>query len=422
MKSTKFYLEMVRFLHYIINDDYFCRRSTKRQMDFSRMRKMSFTDYIFAIIRGTKTSLQAGLNAFFDEQKNNQIEYSKQAFSKGRQRIKPEAFQELFQAVVDKFYEKVELSSWHGYHLFGIDGTRLNLPCTSELSDLYGEQTSQGAPQVQALVSCLYDLLNGMIVDVRFEPCKSSERDAALDMITSFKTERVSNPVFIMDRGYPSAALIDAIIRAGHKFVMRCPTEFLRSMDLPLADNTFEHKFAKLKYPIKVRVVKIQLSEEITEYLITNLFETDISVDDFKWLYNKRWGIETKYDEVKNKLEIENFTGYSLTAVLQDFYATAFLANLVGVLEYDLHEEIEEAHSNPENKHAYKMNISMTISELKRSVVEMLATTSRIKREFLFQKITRRLMKSVVPVRPNRSEPREKKHKTAKYPQNRKHI
>ena len=143
---------------------------------------MSFTDYIFAIIRGTKTSLQASLNAFFDEQKNNQIEYSKQAFSKGRQRIKPEAFQELFLAVVDKFYEKVELSSWHGYHLFGIDGTRMNLPCTSELSDLYGEQTSQGTPQVQALVSCLYDLLNGMIVDVRFEHCKSSERDAALDM------------------------------------------------------------------------------------------------------------------------------------------------------------------------------------------------------------------------------------------------
>lgn len=58
-----------------------------------------------------------------------------------------------------------------------------------------------------------------------------------------------------------SAALIDAIIRAGHKFVMRCPTEFLRSMDLALADNTFEHKFTKLKYPVKVRVVKIQLSD-----------------------------------------------------------------------------------------------------------------------------------------------------------------
>ena len=56
-------------------------------------------------------------------------------------------------------------------------------------------------------------------------------------------------------------------------------------------------------------------------------------------------------------------------------------------------------------------NIGMTISELKRSVVEMLATTSLLKREFLFQNITRRLMKAVVPVRPNRSEPREKSTK-----------
>lgn len=75
-------------------------------MDFSRTGKMSFTDYIYAIIQNTKSSLQVGLNAFFDAYKKENIEYSKQAFSKGRQRIKVEAFQELFQAVVDKFYEK----------------------------------------------------------------------------------------------------------------------------------------------------------------------------------------------------------------------------------------------------------------------------------------------------------------------------
>lgn len=67
---------------------------------------MSFTDYIYVTVQNLKSSLQAGLNAFFDAQKDGQIEYSKQAFSKGRKRIKPEAFQELFQSVVDSFYEK----------------------------------------------------------------------------------------------------------------------------------------------------------------------------------------------------------------------------------------------------------------------------------------------------------------------------
>jgi len=171
---------------------------------------MSFTDYIYVTVQNLKSSLQAGLNAFFDAQKDGQIEYSKQAFSKGRKRIKPEAFQELFQSVVDSFYEKAELADWKGYQLFGIDGTRLNLPCTNELAELYGIQTSQGAPQVQALVSCMYDLLNGMIVDTRFAHCRSSERAAAKDMIGSFRLQNVSNPVFIMDRGYPAAELIDA--------------------------------------------------------------------------------------------------------------------------------------------------------------------------------------------------------------------
>ena len=189
---------------------------------------------------------------------------------------------------------------------------------------------------------------------------------------------------------------------------MRCPTEFIRAMNLPLSDNLFAHKFAKLDHPVKVRVVKIQFSDGTIEHLITNLFEPDITLDDFKWLYGKRWSIESKYNDVKNKLEIENFTGYSPDTVLQDVYATLFLATLAGALEYDLHEEIEAAHSSPENKYAYKMNVSMTISELKRTVVEMLVATSFIKRERLFLHITKRLKNAVVPVHPNRSFSREK--------------
>lgn len=418
MKSARLYTEIIRYIHSIIDSDEYLHRSVMRRADFSRRRKLGFTDYVYLIVQNMKTSLQTGLNDFIKARKNDEIEYSKQAFSKGRQRIKPEAFQELYQAVVSKFYEKADICSWKGYQLFGIDGTRLNLPCTEELAQLYGAQVSQGAPQVQALVSCVYDLLNGIIVDTRFAHCKSSERDAAKDMITSFQLAQVENPVFIMDRGYPSAELIDAIMNAGHKFIMRCPKGFLRGMKLPEMDNTLEHKFSKLKHSLKIRVVKIQLSSKETQCLITNILDSQITPDDFKWAYQKRWGIETKYNDVKNKLQIECFTGYSPVTVLQDFYATMFLANLAGVLEYDLHEEIEAAHFSPENLYTYKMNITMAISELKKSVVDMLATTSRIRRECLYIKMASRLQKAVVPERKNRSEKREKKHNSMKYPNN----
>lgn len=422
MNKDRIFLEIVRILHYVIGSDYYCRRSTRRQMDFSRKRKMSFTDNIYLILGGIKKSLQSSLHEFFDAQGKCEMEYSKQAFSKGRKRIKPEAILELFQVVVREFYRRAAPNSWHGYHLFGIDGTKLNLPCTKELSELYGTQESKGKPQVQALVSCVYDLLNEIIVDFRFSPCRSSEGEDAADMIAAFDTKLVDNPVFIMDRGYPSGELIQAIEAAGHKYIIRCPTGFLRGMKLPEEDNVFVHKFARVKTPLTIRVVKILLSDGETEYLITNLFEKDITSDDFKWLYHQRWKIETAYDTIKNKLEIENFSGYLPDTILQDYYASLFLANLVGVLEYDLHDEIEAAHADPENKYKYQMNKSQTISELRGKLVEMLSTRFKIKREYLFHVIVIRLTKAVVPVRPNRHEPRKKRHKSQNFSQNRKHI
>ena len=168
MKCGRLYTDILSSIHSVISSEAFLCRSVKRNTDFSRRRKLSFTDYVYLTVQNLKSSLQVGLNVFIDAQKDGEIAYSKQAFSKGRQRIKPEAFQELYQEVVLNFYEKAEITSWEGYQLFGIDGTRLNLPCTEELAQLYGVQTSQGAPQVQALVSCVYDLLNGIIVDTRF--------------------------------------------------------------------------------------------------------------------------------------------------------------------------------------------------------------------------------------------------------------
>lgn len=422
VKFNCLYLEIVRNIHRLVSGESFRQRAVERKEDFSRTRKMSFIDYMYAILQNSKTSLQAGLRVFFDTYKKNETECSKQAFSKGRQRIKVEAFQELSQTVVENFYEKAELSDWNGYQLFGIDGTRLNLPCTSELAEIYGMQTSQGAPQVQALVSCVYDLLHGIIVDTRFAPCRSNERDAAMAMMANFHVKNVNNPVFIMDRGYPSAELLNAIVTNGHKFILRYSSEFLKNVQMQGDDTTVDHRFKKMDHPIKIRLLKIKLSEKESEYLVTNIFDSGITLEEFKRAYQKRWGIETKYNDLKNKLEIENFSGYSPKAILQDFYATIFLANLAGVMQYDLHAEIESAHTKPENLYEYKMNVAMTISELKRTVVEMIATSSQLKRERLYQKIIIRLTRSVVPVRQNRTETRTKRHKSMKFHNNLKRI
>ncbi len=418
MRLNRIFSEIINYLHSIIFSEDFFHGAVKRPADFTRNRKMSFIDYIFAIIKGSKTTLQASIYTFFESQNRKDEKYSKQAYSKGRRRIKPEAFLKLFHATVDKFYEIADTATWRGYHLFGIDGTRLNLPCTEELRKIYGEQTSQGEPQAQALASCLYDLLSGIIIDVRLERCRSSERVAAKDMIEAFDSNKITNPIFVMDRGYPSAELLDYIIHAGHKFVMRCPTEFLRGMKLSKQDTILEHRFSKLKHATKLRIIKVQLATDNVEYLATNLFDSDISAEDFRLLYQKRWGIETKYGDVKNKLEVENFTGVLPEAILQDFYASLLLGNLACVLELDLHDEVEAAHSKPENKYKYRINTNMVISELKRVFIEILITKSQVRKARLFYIMKNRLMTAVVPERPGRKYPRKKRHTASKYPQN----
>ena len=61
-------------------------------------------------------------------------EYSKQAFSKGRLRIRPDAIRTLFDFTVKEFYTNAPFSTFLGYRVLAIDGTRLNLPGTAELA------------------------------------------------------------------------------------------------------------------------------------------------------------------------------------------------------------------------------------------------------------------------------------------------
>jgi len=69
------------------------------------------------------------------------------------------------------------------------------------------------------------------------------------------------------------------------------------------------------------------------EVLITSLLDEEIYLHrDFKWLYNKRWGIETFFDRLKNLLEIERFSTETIIGMEQDFHALIFLSTFESVL------------------------------------------------------------------------------------------
>lgn len=389
----------------------------KRATSFTRASKMTFTETMICILKSSKVGLQAAVNTFLDQLGRETETYSKQAFSKRRQEIKPEAIFELVQDMVKAFYKKATLQNYHGYQVMAIDGTRLNLPCTEELRTTFGEQTSQGTPQVQMLCSTVYDVLNDVVVDVYLGGCKESERNQAATMLKRFHAINPSQTIILMDRGYPSAALLDLLNQLHFKYLIRYPSEFARSIALTGSDCIVEHKFAKLNHAMKLRMISIDVAGT-TECMVTNVFDPEWDEMSFKELYHKRWGIETGYDRIKNILEIENLSGVTETSVIQDCYASVFLYNLAAAIALDCKDDIEGKHNKPENQYKYTLSLKAVILELREHVVEMIMEDSPRKINKILNHIALRLQNAVIPQRPGRSYERKRKHKAAKFSQN----
>ena len=393
---------------------------------FSRENKLGFAEMCLVILRGSKRSLQAAIYAFLHESKAKIDRYSKQAFSHRRQFIKPEAFLKLFRGITEDFYTDPTMTpkSFRDMHVFAVDGTTYNLPNTPELKEIYGEQTSQGAPQVQAKGSCLYDVLNNLLIDVKMLPVTSSERETALGHLKYLHELKPEKNLVLFDRGYPSTEMIRYFDEQGLFYLMRCnKAEFfleIRKITEPDTVLEIDKQLRKTKEQIHttLRVIQIPLDNGVVETLITNLLDSSLSVEDFKYLYHLRWGIEEKYDELKNKLRIEAFSGMTPVAVLQDFYATMFLTNLVSYAEMDCEEELVSSNQTHDRKHEYRINRTMAIACVKDEFIELSMEQNPRKLKRLLDRLGKRLLSNVIPIRPGRSFERRRRHKALKYPQN----
>ena len=369
-----------------------------------------------------KKSLQIELINFFEVLKKQGLRQSiksitKSAFVQNRQKVKPELFKYLLAEVNKEFYtdndENVEL--WEGFRLLAVDGSRVTLPITKELKEKYGVFKNQHETElVIGRISVLYDVLNCIIIDGILAPSEVGERDLALKHI-EYCTK---NDLIIYDRGYPSFEFIyeHEIIRLN--YIIRCKPdlnwqvkEFVSSkeqtciIDLHPGKNTiFKGNNYNKNTTVKVRLVKVKLSSGETEILMTSLLEVQkYKSDIFKWVYFKRWGVETFYDVFKNKLQIENFSGYSDIAIQQDFNCTLFIRNLQSIILKDMNEEAKEQYK--ECKYQYKINNNISIGLMKNRIIELFLDENT---EVILDELKSLLITSVVPIRPDRKFERHK--------------
>jgi hypothetical protein len=410
MKKTL--LEGIKYSNRVINDIIFMCETRTKPTYFTRGGKMSFQSIILFMLNFVRKSLQLELDLFFSMLKEQSI--TKEGFSQAREKISPVAFIKLADAITTWFYGDDDFKTFKGFRLLAVDGSVVQLNNSETLRQAFGYVENQLVKLARAKMSALFDIENGMIVTAKIAHYNASERVIAAEHISKLKEFGLKNDLIIFDRGYPSRELISTIQNNGIKYLMRVPSHFLKAINNAKAEDQIVKAKIEGK-PVEIRVLRLILDSGIEETLITNICDPGFTVQDFKELYFKRWGIETKYDELKNRLQIENISGDSAIAVEQDFYASIYLSNMATLAKGEADEKIRQRNAGKGLKYGYKVNMNLLIGKLKNSLVLMMLEENPRKRTKMLNMIMTDISRNVIPIRPGRNKPRKKKLVSNKY-------
>ena len=159
------------------------------------------------------------------------------------------------------------------------------------------------------------------------------------------------------------------------------------------------------KLELTVRFISLRLPTGELEVLITSLLdEQQYPTEEFLGVYNSRWNQETFFFLLKNRLELENFSGHTAEAVRQDFYSTLLLSNIESVLIEPAARTLEQ--ESQDLQYPKSVNHAVAYHAIKDRLVELLySQTPAIEIVAELQKLFRG---APVSRRKNRKVPRPK--------------
>lgn len=157
------------------------------------------------------------------------------------------------------------------------------------------------------------------------------------------------------------------------------------------------YKKIKNEKGIELRITKIEINEQTTEYLISNLDKEDFSKQDLREVYGKRWQVEISYNSIKNKLKIEEFTGNLPQFIYQDIYAQIVVYNQIQDMLYTGRKVIKSKNGNE-----YKINEGKAIGIFKERYIKIMLIKDKIKAVKELDLLEKEMEKYVSIIRKNR--------------------
>lgn len=387
---------------------------------FTRERKLNFSRTVLTILDVGRESTSLKLDRLLDSFKEpgEEMEITQQAFSKARNQISEYPLKTLFEQQIEDEYHglmgKQPTRSENGWTYLAVDGTKIALPNLPELREKYFCMGAN-ASSPTALGSCLYDINNNRLVDAVFSD-KLDERACAVSHMKRYEKLRPGDlkSMFIFDRGYPAIDLIQRFERMAMIYLMRCRTKFNCEIDnLPVGCDTTVTIEGSV-----IRVIKFELDSGLVETLITN--DHEHKSEDFKDIYFLRWGVENTYKLLKNRFQLENFTGKTENTLKQDFWATILASTMLMVLEEDVNEQAGKVREGKDNKYAYQVNWNIFVGIMRDDLIHAFTAKTPMALTRRMNKIIERAVQYVSPKKPGRKVARAENKRKTKYHHNHK--
>lgn len=216
---------------------------TKKPTDFTRNRKISFSDVLLSTISMQKSASKTELLKYFDF---NASAPTASALIQQRKKISSEAFDSLFYSFSNAFFLDKTLK---GYDPIAVDGSDIYIPRNPKDPDTYRvtDRYNKGFNMIH--LNAAYNLLSHLYTDVILQPLNHiNEYIAMCNIIDHYTaTNPTRKPLFIADRGFVSFNVFAHAIENNAYFLVRARESNPRSMlatiklpDSPEYDIIFE--------------------------------------------------------------------------------------------------------------------------------------------------------------------------------------
>ena len=325
-------------------------------------------------------------------------------FVQSRSKIKPE----LFESLLKSFNLRYKCANkFKGYSLLAIDGSDINIPFDKEdtLTFHGGRSHKDGTSAIgynQYHLNGFYDCLNNRFIDAIIQgSSEANEHEAMMEMCKRYDGEPA---IFIADRGYESMNLLENLNKIdNHKCLIRVrdiESTFSLFKKIKFNSDEFDEdvkfiitnlnraiyrenpnykviqknqKFDYLDdenhfYEVKWRVVRFKV-EDTYEMVVTNLDRDEFTPEDLKYIYNKRWEIETAYRYLKEELHLEKFLSRKREHLKQEIWIKLIIYNVSTIITLLL----EKRKADKKNKkHEYKINLTLAIRNIFEAIIKAL--------------------------------------------------